>query len=412
MERITNLMRGCVSLTVKGAFPAGVLNRCARAGIEFWGAEPVDDYTLRLRIHRRDLPQVEELAKRALCTVEIGRRRGAPYVVRRLRKRYMLALGLVLCLAALAWSSLYIWEIDVTGNETVSRTEILRALDDCGVGVGSFWPAFVSDNIRSEVLVRVPELSWLTVNVKGSRAEVIVRERTPRPEVVDEKLPTDVVAEKSGLITEMNVLRGKALTQEGFTVLEGDVLVTGAVPSTFSPTRAVHAMAEIQARTWYTLTAGTPLTESVKSYTGEEETHYALVIGDTRINFYGSSGILDRNCDKIMEEYRLGVGDLFSLPVTLVRETGRQYGIVQREADARQARAELEQSLLERLTAEIGEDGQMVETAFSAAERDGWLYVTLRAECIEEIGALREMTETELQSIEAENAAGKGDTQE
>jgi similar to stage IV sporulation protein len=412
MERITNLLRGCVSLVVKGAFPENFLNLCARSGVEFWGTEPADDYTLCLCIHRRDLSRVEALAKRALCTVETTRQRGVPHMARRLKKRYVLLLGLILCLLSLTWSSLYIWEIEVTGNETVSSTEILRALDDCGVGVGSFWPSFVSDNIRSEALVRVPELSWLTVNVKGSKAEVIVRERVPKPEVVDEKLPTNVIAEKSGVITDMNVLRGRALTQKGFTVLAGDVLVSGAVPSTFSPVRAVHAMARIEARTWYELTAAAPLSQGVKSYTGEEQTHYSLEIGDKRINFYGNSGISDNNCDKIISEHRLGVTGLFSLPVAVVKETERQYGIVQETVDARQARTALEQSLLDRLAEELGESGQTVETAFSASEQNGWLYVTLRAECIEEIGGVREMSETELQSIQAEYTAGKEEQSE
>ena len=34
----------------------------------------------------------------------------------------------------------------------------------------------------------------------------------------------------------------------------------------------------------------------------------------------------------------------------------------------------------------IGEDGTVVKTEFSREERGGWLYVTLRAECEEQIG--------------------------
>ena len=34
----------------------------------------------------------------------------------------------------------------------------------------------------------------------------------------------------------------------------------------------------------------------------------------------------------------------------------------------------------------IGEDGTVLKTEFSREERDGWLYVTLQAECEEQIG--------------------------
>ena len=208
MEKLVDILRGYAPLTVTGAFPEGLLNRCARAGVVFWDTGRRDDYSMTMTVRARDLKRVRDLALRSQCTLAPARRLGAPTALRRLRRRVALLLGLALCAGALFWSSLHIWEMEVTGNETVSETVILNALQDVGVGIGSFWPSFTSDNIRSEVLVRVPELAWITVNVRGSRGEVIVRERVVKPVVIDEGVPADVVASKAGIVTEVRVLRG------------------------------------------------------------------------------------------------------------------------------------------------------------------------------------------------------------
>jgi similar to stage IV sporulation protein len=399
MERITDLLRGCVTVEVTGAFPEGLVNRCANGGVVFWNAVPAGAYSLTMTVRARDMKRVRELAQRCQCTVKEGRSRGAPAALRRLRRRVGLVLGLALCIGLLFWSSLYIWEMDVYGNETVSDTEILNALEDEGVGIGSFWPAFTIDNIRSRVLLIVPELSWITVNVRGSRAEVLVRERIPKPEIVDEKAPADVVAEKSGILTEMRVLRGERVAQAGQTVLEGETLVSGIVSSSFAPPRPEHAMAEIYARTWYELTASAPLSQEEKVFTGSEKTRYALIFCGNRINFYRGSGILPVSCDKIIEESQMGLQDVFTLPVTLVKETLKPYETVTVRRNEDALRERLEAQLTERLTEEIGEEGTVAAKSFSHAESGGMLCVTLRAECSERIDSTRPLDITLLPEI-------------
>jgi similar to stage IV sporulation protein len=241
------------------------------------------------------------------------------------------------------------------------------------------------------------------VNVHGSRAEVIVRERIPKPEVVPEDEPTNVVAEKSGILTELRVLRGETLVKTGQTVLAGDILVSGFVTSSFAPVRMEHAMAEIKARTWYELSACSPLTEEIKVPDGKDKSRYAVIFFGRRINFYAGSGILWPNCDKIKEEKKLALKDVFTLPVKLVKETCRPYRTVTVRRDENALLAELQDSLSERLAKEIGEDGSVVSTAFSSAKSGGVLIVTLRAECNERIDGLRPLDRTQLSETQAED---------
>ena len=389
MIRMTDRFRGFTRIEAVGTFPTGLLNRCAQAKIVFWDTEPADAYTLRLTIRTRDLRRVQELGRICRCSVKVLFAGGTPSALARLRRRAVMAIGLVACLGLLMWSSLYIWDMEVIGEETVSEAEILAALDKAGVRIGSFWPDFTSDSIRSLVLAEMPELRWMTVNVRGSRAEVIVRERIQKPEIVDENAPTDVVAEKTGIITEMRVLWGQPIAVQGQTVLGGETLVSGMTTNGFAPAQAEHAMAEVWARTWYELTAVSPLSGEQKIEGEREKNRWALKIGGRRINFYAGSGILGANCDKIKKEYQLAVPGLFVLPVSLVRESLTPYDTVTVSPDTGRLQAELETSLREQLIREIGPEGEILSPCYTAVEADGLLYVTLRAECRERIDMLR-----------------------
>ena len=385
---------------VRGAQPAGFLNRCAASGVAIESAEPLDDFTLRVRIPARALPAAQRAADRSQCELRVLRAGGAAAAARRHRRRWAFAAALALVLAALVWSKLFLWEITVTGNETLSSARVLDALAECGVDRGSFWPAFTSDNLRSELLVRLPELAWATVNVSGSRAEVLVRERVAKPEIYDKSLPVRVEAEKTGFVTEVRALAGTACVKPGDAVGAGETLISAAAESAFSGTRLVHALGSVRAETYYELSAALPLEAVQKTPTGEKTTHWALVIGKNRWNFYGNSGFCGANCDKMTQEYPLAVPGLFSLPVALVRETLTEYGTESAPRDCAAAVRAAEEQLHDQLLRAVGADGEVKQERFSCAARDGVLTVCLRAVCAEDIAVSVPLTAAEILELQ------------
>ncbi len=385
MEKIVNLFMGCVRMEAKGAYPANILNRMARAGIDFWDAEPAEDFVVRFTVRSSDQEKVARIAGSSLCTVKALEKRGSVVLLRRLRRRRMLLACLAICLLILGASSLYIWDIEVTGNEAVSDGEILRALEECGVSIGSFWPNFSSDLIRNSMILKIPELRWMTVNVSNSRAEVIVRERVPKPEIIDNDAPVSVTARKTGIIKKMNVLQGRPAVGVGNAVVAGETLVTGVMESPYADTRHVHAMAEIEAAVWYELTAQAELFTYEKAYSGRSGSRWALNLGGERINFYRNTGGNSGSCDKITLEYPFALEGVFTLPITLVREEFPEYELVRTARDETALESSLEAELISVLEQEMDGRGEVISSAFSASKQNGLLIVTLRAECREDI---------------------------
>ncbi|MCQ4771108.1 sporulation protein YqfD [Intestinimonas massiliensis] len=397
MQKIINFFRGSVLYTVTGAFPERFLNLCAQNAVAFWGLEWLDDHTLRLCFARKDAKKARTLAEKVMCQAKAARRAGVPFFLAKFRRRYAFLAGLALAVAAVCVLSRFILTIEVTGNRAVSTAVILSELNRQGVRVGAYGPSIDEKVVSQEALLRIPALSWMAVNLHGTRAEVIVREKVPKPDIVDRTVPSHVVSAATGIITHMEVLEGQPLFQEGDTVLAGEILISGVIDvpepqyaDTDLGTRITHAMGNVWARTWRTLEAQIPLEAQVKRYTGEEVTRYSLGILDRRLNFYGNSGISLDKYDKITSSHSLTLPGGRVMPLVLRAERYRGYATEPVALDAEAARTLLEERLLERLDGLVGEDGEVLRTDFTVREENGILVVTLLAECREQIGRVVE----------------------
>ena len=401
MGTISEKLSGCAVLRAVGAEPAAYLSRLARENIAFWNVEPADECTVVFRVALRDAEKALSFAPACYCDVGILARRSYAEAFKKLRRRRVLCVLPLILLGLLIWSSFYVWRIEIVGNEKVPASEILNALEDGGVYIGAYWPAFTSDNIRSSVLVEIPELKWLSVSVSGSLAHVVVREATEPKKPVDEKLPVKLVAALPGYIDEMEICRGFAKFQKGQAALTGETLADGAVPDALGGVRLVHAQGRVMAETYQELTAEMPQTELEKQPEGRVRRRFALLFGGKRINFYAGSRIFDENCDTIIKVHKLAVKNLFELPVAIVTETSRPFQTAARETEEASAKERLQKELESELQRRVGADGEIENAEYSFTTLNGWRIATLRAHCRQNIAKEQPMTAAEIAEAEA-----------
>jgi similar to stage IV sporulation protein len=288
-----------------------------------------------------------------------------------------------------------VFVIDVEGNERVSSAEILSQLRQYGVKPGVYGPSIDRRELANQMLLGMRELSFFSLNLHGTRAEVIVRERAPKPELVDESKPTNVVSTATGIITNLEVRKGDPLVKKGDTVMEGEILISGLIDiqeAAYSNadlgTSLVHAQGRVDARTWRTLKAKIPLLAQVKQPTGEEESRWAVNLLGNRVKFYRNGGISFSKYDKITTTKTWVLSDGSILPISLEKETFRQYELLDEELEVEAAEVMLREALLNNLRAYIGEEGEILRTDFVSRQVDGFLEVTLLAECSEQIGQM------------------------
>ena len=385
LTSLVHRLQGQLCIRVECPFPERVLNLCAARDLSFWDLKWESAAVFTCRLTRQDWRQLRQAAQSLDCTLTVVRREGAPFFLARFRHRPALLGGLTACALALFLGSFFIWDFQVEGNVDVPTERILRAMEEYGVGIGSFGLAIDGEDLRNHVLLEVPELSWIAVNVSGCRANVQVRERIPKPELVEDAVPANIVARRSGLVLEMRALDGIAAVLPGMSVGTGQLLISGVEDTGTFGARLMAGLGSVTARTWYELETVVPLEAVEKRYTGREKTGISLRVGTRRIKFFTNSSIDGGEYDKITDTYSVSPLGI-ALPLTVVRERWRFYE--KQPVTLHRARAEQqgEAALKAYLEAQVAPYGEILSTLCDAKQEGEVLRVILRAECREEIG--------------------------
>ena len=370
--------------------PAELINALCMAQIEATDFRDTEDGRFIFLVPAAKAGAAMKLGDRCGAEIRILRRRGFLHFLRRFRRRkYLLLIPLPFIILFMLLST-FLWQIDVSGNETVSRAEILAVLESVGVYPGVNGLRLDNPQIRSRMQEKLSELSWCTVQVHGSRAIVVVRERRKPPKIVDENAACEVYAGRTGTVDELNILEGKPLVRRGDTVLRGQTLISGLLTDRQEELRYVHAMGRVFAWTWYEKSMEIPLNTQEKTYTAEKKTQYSLKIGDLRLNFYNDSSISQGCYDKITKETRAELFGL-ALPVSLVKTDYRAYRLSSLEIPKEEASALLESRLLLWLR-QAAPEAEVVQTWFSGETTGGILRVHMLAQCREDIAEEREIS--------------------
>ena len=400
MTGLLTFLKGSVRVELNCRYAERAINLCAKNHVDFTDLRRTPEGAVRMTVGIGGYAALRRISRETgAFTVKTVRREGAPFLLWRVRRRYALLAGLALCAAAIAASTLFVWQIDVAGNETVPSSRILAALREEGVDIGAGTLGIPRRQVENRMLLKIPELSFISLNTHGSRIEVLVREKIQKPELYDPDVPTSVFAEKAGIVADVLALQGVAKVKPGDAVTAGDELISAFVP--LGKGRLTHAAGSVTARTWVELSASTPVNFRKKTATGEKKTRRAIILGGKRINFYFTGGNPYAECDKITVYKKLTLPGGAVLPVTFVRETWEEYESQEYAVTVQEAERILSSRLLWELEERIG-SGSVVSTQFETAEESGVITVTLRAECLEEIGVERPLTGEETAALRPE----------
>ena len=159
--------------------------------------------------------------------VRINRKVGLPFILKKYESHTGLFVGLAAVLLILSLMSNHIWVVSVQGNTTVSDEEIEEVFSDAGLRIGVRKNKFDASDINSDAVLSIGELSWASINIDGSVAEIKVREALHRPSVEKSGNTSNIVARKDGQVEIIEPYKGSAAIKSGQTVMQGSLLVSG-----------------------------------------------------------------------------------------------------------------------------------------------------------------------------------------
>ena len=278
MKKLIRYCRGTVQFTVVGPYPERFLNLCSQGGVGLWASRRVENGITACcaQCHR---PRLEYYAKKSGCALEIGRCSGMKNTARRYRRRTGLWIGAGLLVAGLLVMSRFVWRVEVQGTERLEPEVITAALAEYGVRSGALASGIDARTVERQMQIRFEEIAWITVNVEGSRVTAIIEETVPPPAVVEDGIPTNLIAAETGFITKVEVQNGNPVVKPGDSVQAGDLLVSGIMDNKVGESRTAHARGQVYAQVRAKLEIFTPYEQSDYVLRGIARRRYLRIFG-------------------------------------------------------------------------------------------------------------------------------------
>lgn len=379
--KLLSWAKGNVRILVTGGFCERFLNLCAYHQINLWNLCPVEEgYEASLSL--AGFRKIKPLVRKCRVRIRILKKNGLPFFFYRYRKRKPLFLALSGSLALLFFLSLFIWDIKIDGNLSVSDEKIMDYLKEEGIRQG-IWKREVDYKLLAANLRQFfPELTWVSVKLQGTRLLISLKENQDmETQVPEAESPCNLISEAEGTVTRIITRAGTPMVTAGTQVKKGDLLVSGCVElindsDEVYDRRYVAADADIYVQTSRYYQDRVSLKQPEKVYSGRESSRFLLKLGTFHLGipFFGNPY---RQYDCVTENHQLRLMENFYLPVYFSSIVLREYRIVEKNITPDQAREQAEHNLnqfLEKIQekgVQIFQNNVKIETTDSVCTAEG-----------------------------------------
>ncbi len=365
-----------------------LLNLCMYYCISYTDFKPLSD-GVEMVVRFSSFRKLKKEAMARGIDFCVIKKSGLPAFFQRYKLRVGMFLGIALAAVLVYLSQTVVWDITVTGNETVTSSEIREMLRNEGFFVGSYIPAANTDRIENKIMMKSDSISWMSINIKGTVAEVQIREVVRPQNSETAKKPANLVAKKDGIIEEVRIFRGTVTVSPGQPVSSGTLLVSGIYEGERIGVRYTRASGQVMARTKSEYYIEIPYEYEGKRYTGEEYCDKYLNFFDYSINISKNSrkeGVLYDKID-IVENYCLPWGVELPFEKKTVKYSAFETVTLTRTAEEAESLAYFE--LAKRLS-EDATDGIVVSKTVTPVLKENSFAILCKIEIIEDIAAVSE----------------------
>lgn len=391
MLKILHFIFGRLYFEVKGYQVERFLNLCAKNNLVLWQLKPVKDgYSFFVR--RNCYKILELLAKKANVEIILYDQKGLSYILKEHKGRKIILFSMFLSILMMAIFSQFIWEINVSGGEIYSESDILKYVTDHYYHVGTWKHQVDCNRLEEHLREDYEEIAWVSCSIQGTRLHIDIKETLDRKTKQNPKKPCDIVANKSGIITKMAVKSGTPLVSVGDSIKKGSTLISGLIyyysdDFTVTQTDKIKADGQIIMRTKEIYQDEIPIQYYEKKITKRKKQIKQLYFGAYQIDFPRKTKKDHRNM--IIERKSLRLGKSFYLPFGFTIQTIEEYTPRKKILSKKEAKVRLKKQLDKHLLKKEKDGVKIVHCEETYEKRKN--HYKLRASIIKEesVGKIR-----------------------
>ncbi|MBE5822176.1 MAG: sporulation protein YqfD [Clostridiales bacterium] len=388
LKKILDYIFGKVTILVEGFFIEKYINICTNRKIELSNIQRENSCMFTANVSIKDYKKLKNIGKKTKCKYKIVKKRGLPFILHKYRKRRFLLLIPITIIILLIISTSFIYDIRIVteGEEYTEEYKqyIIQELEKLGVKKYIYKYNIDDKNIENQMLINVEDLSWIEFKIKGVVLNVDIRKRVIGPEVINNNEFSNIIAIKPGIIEKVVATQGKSAVEKGDMVYEGDVLISGVIPSEIIDEKYVNAQGEVFAKVWYKEDINVNFYEENTSYTGSEIKRFGTKLLNKKI-FFGKLSTNYKEYDTIINESKLSVkGKQF--PIVIYEYIIKEKVTTSINRTYEEALKYANEILEKNISTNFNQDTVILNKSNNITEYNGGVNVELIYECLEQIG--------------------------
>jgi similar to stage IV sporulation protein len=392
--RLWNYLKGYVIIVVEGYFLEKFINICSHRKLRLWNVKWLKNSKITMKISIDDFRLLRPITRRTKCRVHIISKKGLPFILHKYKNRKAFVIGSAIFVIIFFLISSFVWDVSVTGNEQVSTEAIVEKLNDNGIKQGALKYTLDLDEIVESMMLEISDLARISISLRGTRIFVEVSERRKPPDLIDKKVPCDIVALKDGVITSIVAKEGLETVKVGETVTKGQLLITGIIENSKiqdAPPLLVHSMGTVKARTWYEASSPVEQTVVKKQRTGLQKDRYSIVLFTKKYKLFHRE-IPYNNSEHIEIRKKLTIGKNFVLPIEWLVDQYFEYELRQCNIDVAQAEKNASESALKLAQQQVPKNATIVKNdVYIIKAESGPSKAVATVECVENIGVTQKI---------------------
>lgn len=206
---------GYATISVEGYFIERFINICISKNILLWNMKRRKSSFLYTNIAIKDFKKIRQIAKTTKCHIKIEKKKGLPFLLNRYKKRKIF-IGLLITITLIIFGlSNFVWNIEIIGENSIPKEELLNDLNKYGLKTGILKTKVNTKEIINNIRLNRDDIAWVGMKIKGTNIIVEVVEADKKPDIVNENEYCNIISDKEGIITKINVQNGTALVKVG-----------------------------------------------------------------------------------------------------------------------------------------------------------------------------------------------------
>lgn len=383
--KIWNYLKGYVIIKIEGLTLERFLNLAATKDIYLWDIKRIDYTVLEMKVTVNGFKFLKEIVKKVGCQVEIIEKKGLPFIFYKFRNRKMLGIGVFVFLILIIFLFSILWDIQIIGNESTDTDEIMKVLEKENIKSGIIKYKLDKDYVEELLLNQFDHFSFISVEIKGTKLLLEVKEQDLPPKQLDISTPCNIVADKKGVIVKAIARNGKTMVRKGDIVEKGQILITGIIESENEEDYIlVHSEGEVLAQTRYSIKIEEPIIKKIEEETGETVEFKEIKVGKKGFQFFKDDIPFEHYKEEIKEIQLFN--NRIDLPIKIFIHEYKEVELTEIKQNIDFLKKSTHIKGVEQLNKEIPKDAKIQSKDVKYYMEEGILSTYIVIEVIEDIG--------------------------